>query len=137
MAKREILRDYVIGELSADLVKRRQSAGWRLVAVEWERDSEASTAPDAMDVPYGLRVASDCSHLEEDPVESLILKTVMRMVVQDEPLSKITDELNRAGRLTRAGNAWTIADVFRLMPVLVESGPRMFADPGWPASRAV
>jgi hypothetical protein len=131
MPKRERLRDYIAGDLDTDLISRRQSEGWRLVAVEWERDVAGTSNAAPMEVPYGLRVARDCHHLEEDPEESEILRIVMRMVVQDCPLSKITDELNSAGWRTRAGNPWTVTDVFRLMPVLVDSGPRVFADPGW------
>jgi hypothetical protein len=136
MARREILRDYVAGDLDADLVRERQSAGWRLVAVEWERPGSESASHAGMEVPYGMRVARDCQHLEENPEEGEVLRTIMRMVVNDRPLSNITAELNGAGRRTRAGHAWTIADVFRLMPVLVDSGPKMFADPDWAASRS-
>jgi hypothetical protein len=135
MGKRELLRDYIAGDLDPDLVRQRQSAGWRLMAVEWERDTAEPLPGDRIEVPYGMRVARDCHHLEEDPVEGEILRTIMQMVVQDRPLSKITVELNRSGWRTRAGNPWTVADVFRLMPILVDSGPRMFADPGWAATR--
>jgi hypothetical protein len=135
MPRREIRRDYVVGDLDAELVRQRQSAGWRLVAVEWEREAAESALREGLEAPYGMRVAGDCRHLEEDPEEGEVLRTVMRMVVQDEPLWKITEELNKAGRRTRAGKTWTVTDVFRLMPVLVESGPRVFADPSWTAAR--
>ena len=135
MAKQELLRDHVAGDLDPDLVRQRQADGWHLVAIEWERDNGEPSRVDRIEVPYGMRVANDCHHLEEDPYEGAILRTVMRMVVQDRTLSKITDDLNGAGRRTRAGKSWTVADVFRLMPVLVDSGPKMFADPGWAATR--
>jgi hypothetical protein len=135
MATRETLRDLVAGGLDADLVRQRQAAGWRMIAVLWEREIPGPSTGDMLEVPYGKRVARDCHHLEEDPEENEILRAVMRMVVHDQPLSKITEELNRQGRRTRSGNEWTIAEVFRLMPVLVDSGPRMFADPGWAATR--
>jgi hypothetical protein len=135
MTERETLRDYVAGDLDTDLMRQRQAAGWRLTAVEWERDAAESSARGQVELPYGMRVARDCHHLEEDPEESEILRSVMRMVVQDEPLSRIADELNRTRRRTRAGKVWSVGDVFRLMPVLVDSGPRMFADPRWAAAR--
>jgi hypothetical protein len=91
--------------------------------------------PKEIELPYGMRVASDCHHIEEDPDETEVLRIVMRMVTQDRPLSKITDELNQRGHRTRAGNHWTMSDVFRLMPVLVDSGPRIFADAAWTSAR--
>jgi hypothetical protein len=134
MPDRELLRDYV-GDLDDELMEQRRSAGWKLRAVEWEREVPGQPVRDASEVPYGMRVAGDCQHLEENPEESEVLRTVMRMVIHERPLSKITEELNRMGRRTRAGNAWTMSDVFRLMPVLVDSGPRVFSDPAWAASR--
>jgi hypothetical protein len=136
MSRRETLRDRLVDDLDTDLVTQRRAAGWRMVAVEWERDTEASARDNVIEVPYGMRVAGDCHHIEEDPDEAEVLRTVMRMVVQDRPLSKITEELNRSGHRTRAGKHWTISEVFRLMPVLVDSGPRMFADPAWAVSRS-
>ena len=125
-----------MGELDLQDVKRRRDAGWRIAAIEWESESaDAALQSDALQVPFGLRVAGDCHHLEEDPAEAEILRTVMRMVVHDRPLSQISAELNGRGFKTRSGVPWGPADVFRLMPVVVESGPRIFADPGWAAAR--
>jgi hypothetical protein len=135
MPGRETLRDLIAGTLDDGLIQQRQAAGWRMVAVLWERETASASNGDIADPPYGMRVARDCHHLEADPDEAEVLRIVMRMVVHDMPLSKISEELNTGGHRTRAGSAWTIADVFRLMPVLVERGPRMFADPGWPAVR--
>ena len=84
-----------------------------------------------IELPFGMRVASDCHHIEEDPAEAEVLRVIMRMVVDDRPLSKIADELNQRGHRTRAGNRWTMSDIFRLMPVLVDNGPRIFADAAW------
>jgi len=89
-----------------------------------------------IELPYGMRVASDCHHIEEDPAEAEVLRIVMRMVVEDRPLSKITEQLNERGYRTRAGNRWTMSDVFRLMPVLVDSGPRMFGAAEWVSARS-
>jgi hypothetical protein len=136
MARREILRDRVADELDPELIRQRRAAGWRLAAVEWERDTTSAGGEDMIEVPYGMRVAGDCHHIEEDPSEAEVLRTVMRMVVEDRPLSKITEELNRCGHRTRSGRQWTISEVFELMPVLVDNGPRMFADPRWAVSRS-
>ena len=45
--------------------------GWRLVAVEWERESEepGTSVETWEEVPYGLKVAEDCTHLVENPAE--------------------------------------------------------------------
>ena len=129
-------RQIVTGELDLQDVKRRQQAGWRIAAIEWESErTDAEAAAPELQLPYGLRIASDCRHLEEDPTETEVLRTIMRMVVHDRPLSQISTELNGRGFKTREGKAWNPADVFRLMPEIVESGPRIFADPAWAATR--
>jgi hypothetical protein len=132
MANRERLRDLVAGGLDSELVTRREADGWQMVAVEWERDQAAArTDTGAVEVPFGYRVARDCRHLEEDPEENTVLQTIMRMVVEDRRMSTIAEELNLRGLKTRTGAHWTASDVFRLMPVLVERGPRIFSHPEW------
>lgn len=133
---RQTQRQIVSGELDLEDMRRRQQGGWRIAAIEWEHDAPDAVPPrNDVPVPFGLRVASDCHHLEEDPVESQVLRTIMQMVVHDRPLSQIAAELNGRGFKTRAGQPWNPADVFRLMPVIVESGPRIFSDPGWASAR--
>ena len=71
MARIERVRELIQGKLDLDDMQRKYAAGWRLAALEWEReavDGEAvSVAPaDSRalhEVPFGLRVASDCMHL--------------------------------------------------------------------------
>lgn len=128
-------RQIVTGEVDLQDMKRRQQAGWRVAAIEWEAESADAAEPVPLQVPFGLRVAGDCHHLEEDPTEGEILRTIMRMVVHDRPLSHIAADLNGRGFRTRAGQPWNPADVFRLMPAIVENGPRIFADPQWAAAR--
>jgi hypothetical protein len=135
MSQPERLRDLVPGTLDSDLVLERQNAGWRLVAVEWERTADSNTYTGYVEVPFGLRIAPDCRHLEEHPVEAEILRTVMQGVVNDHPLSRIADDLNLRGYNTRSGERWNPARVFRLMPSLVDSGPRIFSEPEWPERR--
>ena len=55
------------------------------------------------ELPYGLQVASDCLHLEENPVEKEALVLMLELIVQDLPFSKIASELNDRGYRTRAG----------------------------------
>jgi hypothetical protein len=135
MSKPETLRDLVPGTLDSDLIRERENAGWRLVAVEWERHADAEDYTRYVEVPFGLRIAADCRHLEEHPVEAEVLRTVMQGVVNDHPLSRISDELNLRGYHTRSGERWNPARVFRLMPALVDSGPRIFSEPDWPERR--
>ena len=55
MAKRELLRDYVAGDLDPDLVRQRQSAGWRLAPSNGTR--LGGTIPGRPHRgPYGMRV---------------------------------------------------------------------------------
>jgi hypothetical protein len=132
---RERMRQIVSGELDPELIRQRQASGWRLSAIEWERDIAGTPSKDQIEVPYGLRIGNDCHHLEEDPDEAEILRLIMRGVVHDQPLSKIAEDLNQRYR-TRSGGRWTSSDVFRLMPTLVDSGPRIFADPAWPRAKS-
>jgi hypothetical protein len=131
---REILRDSV----TAEYLKQKTDAGWRLVALEWEREveAEAEKQPELIeDVPYGLRVAADCQHLEEDPTERDILVVMMDLIVQDQPLSKVADGLNRAGFRTRQGSSWSPVSVFNMLPRLIEVGPHIFSSEEWVARR--
>jgi hypothetical protein len=132
---REVQRQIILGDFSPEMLRDRQAAGWRVAAIEWVRDTEehAESGP-RIDPPFGMRVAGDCAHLEEEPGECEVLRTVMRMIVHDEPLSKITLALNERGHRTRAGQPWTEAAVFALMPVIVDHGPRIFADARWTAA---
>jgi Recombinase len=123
------------GTIDMEAIARRQREGWKLVALEWERQSPDDPVQSAVDPPFGYQVAGDCSRLEEHPAEAEILRTIMRGVVHDQPLSDIADELNRRGFRTRAGDPWNAAKVFRLMPDLINNGPRILSAPDWPAVR--
>ena len=131
---REVVRD----SLTAEYLKQKADAGWRLVAVEWQRESEGEVegAPAPVeDVPYGLRVAADCSHLEEDASEKQALLLMMDLVVQDQTLSRVAHGLNQAGFQTRQGTPWSPASVFNMLPRLIEVGPRIFSSEEWTARR--
>ena len=61
MAALERVREPLEGSLDPQYVKQRETAGWRLVGVEWEREAEASAAtgerePRLEEPPYGVRV---------------------------------------------------------------------------------
>jgi hypothetical protein len=131
----ERLREMVHGELDPVLLEERRNAGWRLTAIEWERGSQTARGNRGVEVPFGFRIAPDCSHLETDEAEAEVLRTVMRGVVKDRALSAISEELNRRGFRTRTGELWNPAKVFRLMPAVIDHGPSIVTDPEWPLFR--
>jgi hypothetical protein len=140
MAKIERLREAVNQLPDAAFFTSRAEAGWRLVALEWERAVEGEEAgphrENIEEVPYGLRVASDCHHLEEDPEELRALMLMMEQIVLDLPLSKVAEALNGAGIRTRQGFPWDLISVFNMLPRLIEVGPRMFTSEEWKVRRS-
>lgn len=113
--------------------KQREKEGWRLVAIEWERP-ERPAGPAAIDerpIPYGLRISSDCRHLEVDPIEKEAMSLVVAMIAGDHPLSRIASELNQRKFRTRAGGNWTQVKIFQLLPRIIELGPEILAAKDW------
>jgi len=82
-------------------------------------------------VPYGLRVAPDCQHLEENPDEVRILLAILDGIVRDQPLSHVAADLNAAGYRMRDGESWTQSAVFTLLPRLIDFGARLFSHEEW------
>ncbi len=89
MKKTERIRETLPAWPDRDYLRQKEVAGWRLVAVEWEREidiapeshvSHPEASQSAEEIPYGLRVASDCHHLEENPPEMEILKFLAEMI---------------------------------------------------------
>ncbi len=139
MAKTERVRQEIESQFSADDIARQKQQGWKLVAVEWERELPEEALDPAIpgDVPFGLQVADDAPpRLEENPMEREILFLMMELTVQDGPYSAIAEELNRCGYRTRQGGRWTPITVFQMLPRLIEAGPRIFATEEWQKRRA-
>lgn len=137
MTKR--IRQVLHGPLTEDELRRRQEEGWRPVAVEWEC-VEPAGGPDRPlleEVPYGLKVAADHVHLEENPREVEAMMTILEGIVEDRPMSRIADELNRRGHAMRSGEPWTQSGVFELLPRLIEFGPRLFNREEWVERRRI
>jgi hypothetical protein len=108
------------------------------VVVVWERQVEdaGSGATDiSEDVPYGLKIAEDCTQLEQDIQEKEALLAMLEMIIQDKPLSEIAESLNKRGFRTRHNNKWTPGLVFDLLPRLIEVGPRVFTSEEWVVRR--
>jgi hypothetical protein len=130
MDKYERVREPAPEGVTAEYLKGRQEAGWKLVAVEWERPVEPGE-PSRIEVPYGWKVADDQRHLEEDTSEQQAMLVMMDMIVADMPLSAVAAELTKRGMRMRNGAPWTPPAVFDLLPRLVETGPRLFATEAW------
>jgi hypothetical protein len=138
MAKIERVRQEVPASFDQKDLAQKAEQGWKMVAVEWEREvpEDQAAAHAAQEVPFGLQVASDPPRLEENPTEREILFLMMELTIQDGPYSVIAEELNRRGYRTRQGMQWTPISVFQMLPRLIEVGPRIFATAEWQQRRA-
>jgi hypothetical protein len=138
MAKLERIREVLSKPLEPEYIKLRAEAGWKPVAVEWEREieeGERASHRGIEEIPYGLRVGDDCLHLVENPAETQVLLQMLDGIVQDNPFSKIADELNRNGLHTRSGSKWEPVSVFNMLPRLIQVGPRIFSSEEWHARK--
>jgi hypothetical protein len=109
---------------------QRESEGWRLAAIEWERELSGDP-PELQDPPFGLRVAADGYHLEPEPAEQAVLVVALENIVQDRGYIQAAGELNRLGYRTRSGSHWTAVSVFELLPRMIEAGPAIFSTDEW------
>lgn len=138
MARIERIREVVTGTVDPEQWKQKTDAGWKLVALEWRREIEGEEPERAIimeEVPYGLRVASDCNRLEEDPDERNVLVQMMELIVQDNSVSQVAVELSRRGLRTRDGRPWSPVHVFNMLPRLIEVGPKIFSADEWEERR--
>ena len=136
MSRLQRVREVPSGPLTPDYVSQKAKEGWKLTAVEWEREVDESSpqpGPLTEDLPYGMRVAPDCRGLEENAIEKQALVLMMDLIVQDAPLSLVAEELNRKGFRTRADANWTPGSVFDMLPRLIQVGPRIFSSTEWTA----
>ena len=138
MARIERIREVVTGSVDLDYVRQKTDAGWKLVAMEWRREIPGEESQEAVlveEIPYGLRVAVDCSRLEEDPQERAVLVQMMELIVQDYSITLVAAELNKRGLRTRSGGPWTPVSVFNMLPRLIEVGPNIFSSEDWETRR--
>ncbi len=132
------LRDSVQHPVSLDYFQERLSAGWKLKAIEWEKEVEASSEPAPPPdhaAPYGLEIAPDASRLRHNPHEVAILMTILELIVVEKGVSYIADELNVRGFKTRQGTPWTSPAVFNLLPRLIDLGPDLLKSNDWQTRR--
>jgi hypothetical protein len=139
MGRKERIRESVGGLPSLEHLVQRAEAGWKLVALEWEREAAALPLAEnerlVEEIPYGLKVADDCTGLVENPAEKKIILTALDMIVEDCPLSEIAEELNRRGFKTREGRPWSPSVLFTLLPRMIQVGPRVFTSDEWMTRR--
>ena len=137
MANKERVREPLAGSPTLDYLNGRMAAGWKLVALEWEREAPAvETAPaeereQVEEIPYGLQVSGDGLRLIENPAEKQIIILALDMVVQDCPLSQVAEELNLRGHRNRDGQPWSPVALFSLLPRMIEASPRLFVSQEW------
>ena len=135
MAYFERMRDQVAGVFSPEIMQQRAAAGWQMVAIEWRRELPDSEAPSEMataeEIPFGLRIGSDCRHLEDDPLEMQTLRFLAEMIVQDLSFTSMADALNVREYRTRDGRPWNAAAVFKLTPRLIDVAPRILSGAEW------
>jgi hypothetical protein len=138
MRKHERIRERVTILPTSMYLSKMHDAGWTLVALEWEREIETSATPEppeevpaSEEIPFGLRIAADCHHLEDDPLETQTLKFLAELIVQDVSFTSMADALNIRDYRTRDGRPWTSASVFRLIPRLIDVAPRILAGNEW------
>jgi len=130
MSNRQRIHETVTDLPSLEHLIGRIREGWRPVAIEWERD--AASAPEVVEeIPYGLRVAEDGSGLVADQAERQVIIAALDLIVDDHPLSRVAEELNRRGHTTREGRPWTPTSLFVLLPRMIELGPRLFTSDDW------
>jgi hypothetical protein len=138
MAKNVRIREPLTGSPTLEYLNERMGAGWKLIALEWEKPAETqmpATEEKVEEIPYGLQVSTDCLRLVENPAERKIIILALDMIVQDCPLSQVAEELNRRGHRTREGQTWTPGALFNLLPRMIEVGPRLFVSEEWTQRR--
>lgn len=128
-------RQVVRGNLTSQDLAKRAEQGWRMAAIDWEREIPEVAEQRTEEVPFGLKIAAEAGALEVNPGEWQALVLMMELTVQEGPYWKIAEELNRRGFRDRHGDPWTSISVFRMLPRLIEVGPRIFASDEWRKAR--
>ncbi len=137
MKRKECMRDTFPAPPSPEYWSNKANEGWKLVAAEWERDagSAGSDSPWVEEIPYGMKVGSDCLHLVENPEEKDTLIFMLEMIVADKPFSEVAECVNARGFRARSGAKWTQVDIFNLTPRLVEVASRIYPTHDWSERR--
>lgn len=135
MKRTERVRQEVDGPVQPTDLQHRTEEGWKLVAIEWEREVETADGQLLAEVPFGLQIAPETQRLEQNPAERDILLQLMELIVQEGSYAHIAAEINRRGFRTRQGDKWTAVSVFEMLPRLIEVGPQLFQSAEWQRRR--
>ena len=138
MARKERVREELSTPPTYEYWKAKSEAGWRLAAVEWTREvagAEPGPAEPVDEIPYGLKIAGDCTHLEVNATEQEAMMLMLELIVHDRTLSQVAAELNTRGFRTRRGAEWNAASVFNMLPRMIEVGPNVFSQEEWATRR--
>jgi hypothetical protein len=135
MKEIERWREPVTALPTAETLEKKHKEGWRLAAIEWERAGVREAPEGRRPIPYGLRISTDCQHLEVDPAEREVVATIIAMIAGDHPLSRIAADLNGRGFRTRRGSEWTQLKIFQMLPRVIELGPEILSQREWSESK--
>jgi hypothetical protein len=138
MPRKERIREAVTSLANPNYLTERAAAGWRLTAIEWEReipDEAPEPARWSEEIPYGMQVSEDGARLIENPAETEMVVLALDMIVDDCPLSQVSSEMNRRGYRMRDGQPWTPTALFTLLPRMIQVGPRVFSIEQWMSRR--
>jgi hypothetical protein len=141
MPKMQRMREALTSSPTLEYLNQMNASGWKLVALEWEREGEGPDVPEKrpipfeIEVPYGMQISDDGYHLLENPAEMRVMMQAVDMIVADYSMSGVADELNREGFRQRSGVKWTAAAVFDMLPRMIEAGPQIFSKEEWPARK--
>jgi hypothetical protein len=129
------VRQVISGSMESMDLERRADEGWKVVAIEWEREVETADDQLLAEVPFGLRISPETQRLEQDPAEREILLQLMELMVQEGSYAHIAEQINSRGFRTRHGARWTQVSVFEMLPRLIEVGPQLFQSAEWQERR--
>ncbi|HTR23249.1 MAG TPA: recombinase family protein [Terriglobales bacterium] len=135
LKRTERIRQLVSAPLQSADLQQRTDEGWKLVAIEWEREVDTADDHPSAEVPFGLRIAQEDQRLEQNPSEWQVLLQLMELIVEEGSYARIADEINRRGFRTRQGARWTPISVFEMLPRLIEVGPQLFQSAEWQKRR--
>jgi DNA invertase Pin-like site-specific DNA recombinase len=93
---------------------------------QWEREAIGERTRDALsrkkrngervgNIRYGLRLADDGVHVEEDREEQAVLSEIRQLRGEGTPLRGIAVALNHLEYRTRRGTAWRLESVARVL----------------------
>ena len=135
MARVERMREAVSDPPTAEEIRQKAEEGWKLAAVEWQREAAAAAGGEVEETPFGLCTTEGGTELKMNEAEEEALRIMLGMVIDDRnSLAAVADELNRRGFRTRDGGDWSQGTVFNMLPRLIEVAPRFFASPEFSAA---